>query len=196
MIYAMGDIHGNLRRFNSVMEQIDLQPEDTLYVLGDVIDRHPYGIQILRKLMSMKNVRMILGNHEYMMMKAIGVPGEPKTASESATRLWYRNGGEVTHQALKRLRIKTRKEMFAYLHALPLNIDIEVGGETYRLVHGGDLGEYVRYRLDYYDETYFAVWKRYELTELRRGSIPWCLDTRRLSSIRTILSCVYGMVSA
>ena len=41
MTYVMSDIHGNMRRFNSVMEQFNLQPEDTLYILGDVIDRHP-----------------------------------------------------------------------------------------------------------------------------------------------------------
>ena len=66
MIYVMGDIHGNLRRFDSVMDQIRLSPEDTLYVLGDVIDRHPDGLAILRKFMKMDNVRMILGNHEAM----------------------------------------------------------------------------------------------------------------------------------
>ena len=38
MIYVMSDIHGQKRRFDSVMKQINLQPEDTLYVLGDVID--------------------------------------------------------------------------------------------------------------------------------------------------------------
>ena len=45
MTYVMSDIHGNMRRFDSVMKQIDLQPEDTLYVLGDVIDRYPDGIR-------------------------------------------------------------------------------------------------------------------------------------------------------
>lgn len=35
----MSDIHGNLRRFDSIMEQINLQPDDTLYILGDVVDR-------------------------------------------------------------------------------------------------------------------------------------------------------------
>ena len=39
MIYVMSDIHGQKRRFDSIMKQIKLQPEDTLYVLGDVIDR-------------------------------------------------------------------------------------------------------------------------------------------------------------
>jgi len=29
MIYVMSDIHGHRRRFDSVMKQINLQPEDT-----------------------------------------------------------------------------------------------------------------------------------------------------------------------
>lgn len=33
MIYVVSDIHGNERRFRSVMKQIHLQHEDTLYVL-------------------------------------------------------------------------------------------------------------------------------------------------------------------
>lgn len=28
MIYVMSDIHGNMRRFRSVMKKIDLQPND------------------------------------------------------------------------------------------------------------------------------------------------------------------------
>lgn len=71
MIYVLSDIHGQKRRFESIMKQINLQPEDTLYVLGDVIDRNPDGIKILRKLMTMPNVKMILGNHEYMMLDAL-----------------------------------------------------------------------------------------------------------------------------
>ena len=55
MTYIMSDIHGNLRRFNSVMQQINLRTDDVLYVLGDVIDRHTDGVRILRKLMKMEN---------------------------------------------------------------------------------------------------------------------------------------------
>ena len=66
----MADIHGNSKRFLSVMNQINLQPKDTLYVLGDIIDRYPDGIRILRMLMDMSNTKMLLGNHEYMMLNA------------------------------------------------------------------------------------------------------------------------------
>lgn len=41
MLYVMADIHGHEGRFDSILKQIDLQPEDTLYILGDVIDRSP-----------------------------------------------------------------------------------------------------------------------------------------------------------
>ena len=165
MIYVMGDIHGNLRRFDSVMDQIRLSPVDTLYVLGDVIDRHPDGLAILRRFMKMDNVRMILGNHEYMMLKAIGTPGVRSTLSLKNLSLWYRNGGKVTHDALKRLRIETRKEIFAYLESLPLNIDLTVNDVRYKLVHGGPVEEYPEWHPDYPDETFYAVWKRWSKYE-------------------------------
>ena len=55
MQYVMSDIHGHLQRFESVMEQVKLGEVDRLFVLGDVIDIHPDGIQILQKLLRMPN---------------------------------------------------------------------------------------------------------------------------------------------
>ena len=110
MIYVLSDIHGNMENFKSILKQIDLQPEDTLYVLGDVIDRYPDGIKIIRMIMAMPNVKMLLGNHEYMMLVALTAP---KTRSESPwernfpsrdLRLWYSNGGRVTHDYWKHIR--------------------------------------------------------------------------------------------
>lgn len=58
MTYVLSDIHGNLQRFKSIMAQINLQADDTLYVLGDVIDRYAGGIKILRQIMKMPNCRL------------------------------------------------------------------------------------------------------------------------------------------
>ena len=55
MIYIMSDIHGNIKAFHSIMEQINLTEEDTLYILGDVIDLNPYGIELLQEIMKMPN---------------------------------------------------------------------------------------------------------------------------------------------
>lgn len=146
-----------MRRFHSILRQINLQPEDTLYILGDVIDRHPHGIQILKEIMAMPNVKMLLGNHEYMMLRAIGEPYDgPNDIIESdpadLIRLWYHNGGMVTHQSWKHTRLTIRAEILDYLKKLPLNIDIVVGGIPYKLVHAAALERYEDYNFGKYIE--------------------------------------------
>lgn len=173
MIYVLSDIHGHRRRFDSVMKQIGLQPEDTLFVLGDVIDRNPDGVRILRQLMKMPNVKMLLGNHEFMMLEALEALKEPPPAKErSALSLWYRNGGEITHNHLKHIRKELRQEIFDYLNDLPLSYEVEVNGEKFRLVHGAP--EELFYGYDgyrYRDERECAVWMRLKpRTELPAGS--------------------------
>ena len=165
MIYVLSDIHGNERRFNSIMKQINLQNEDTLYILGDVIDRHPSGIRLLRKIMAMPNAKMLLGNHEYMMLRALGYPYDPydptsELIREDATEHWYRNGGKVTHDHWKHIRKSLRKELIQYLLDLPLNIDVEVNGKPYKLVHGAPMDEYLNYP-GTLSAILFAVWKRW-----------------------------------
>ena len=172
MIYVLSDIHGNERRFASILEQIGLRPEDTLYVLGDVVDRHPGGVRILRRLMSMPNVRMLLGNHEYMMLRALGRPYDGEEIDgevlEKATAHWYRNGGKVTHDHWKRLRKTLRSQITEYLLSLPLQFDIEVGGTAYRLVHAATEEAY-DFDPKYKNAIHFAVWKRWEAEQLLPG---------------------------
>lgn len=161
MIYVLSDIHGNERRFNSILRQINLQPEDTLYVLGDVIDRHPGGIRILRRIMAMPNARMLLGNHEYMMLRALGHPCDTNIDDGRATDHWYRNGGGVTHRHFKFLRKTLRQEIVDYLLALPLCFDLEVNGQSYKLVHAAPEALYVP-EPPYVTPVHFSVWKRLE----------------------------------
>lgn len=161
MIYVLSDIHGNIERFNSIMEQIKLQPEDTLYVLGDVIDRFPNGIKILRRLMKMPNVQMLLGNHEYMMLNALAGFDADNRERERMLYLWYNNGGDVTHNSLKRIKKVTRQEIFDYLRALPTNIKIEVNGKKYLFVHGSPIENFRKIRHMHDDEIEFAVWNRW-----------------------------------
>lgn len=175
MIYALSDIHGNLRRYESMLEQIDLQATDTLYILGDVIDRHPGGIRLLRRIMEMPNARMLLGNHEYMMMRALGAPYDGASdilgkSREDLIALWYRNGGEVTHKAWNCQRKTVQEDIFDYLRALPLNMDVAVREHSFKLVHGGPLETYPDHGMPAgKTQTYFAVWNR-ELDALRLRS--------------------------
>lgn len=163
MIYVMSDIHGNLVNFESILRQINLQPEDTLYVLGDVIDRYRDGIKVLRRIMAMPNAKMLLGNHEYMMMNAIGPEPWLDEDREECLELWYWNGGDVTHEYLKHIRKSIRAEIFEYIRSLPLNYDVEVNGIRYKLVHASPAVDFEKDILRrYHDERYFAVWHRQE----------------------------------
>lgn len=164
MIYVMSDIHGNTRRFNSIMAQINLQPEDKLYVLGDVIDRHGDGIRILRRLMAMPNAYVLLGNHEYMMLRALNEPYEPGDVPnlEESRFIWYRNGGNVTHNYWKRIRKTLRAQVLAYMKSLPLNLTVQVGDRSYRLVHGSLPECFEAEQGKYKSPVHYAVWKRLE----------------------------------
>ncbi len=170
MIYILSDIHGNLRRFRSVMRQICLQQEDTLYVLGDVIDRHRHGITILRELMAMPNVKMLLGNHEHMMLQALEQGYDENDlrfpySTEQWLAIWYRNGGEVTHRHLKHLRKTLRQEILDYVKALPMTYDVQLDGKHYKLAHAAPPELYEGYSDDHRNRTHFAVWKRWQPEE-------------------------------
>lgn len=105
MTYVLSDIHGRKDRFDNILKQIDLQPDDTLYILGDVIDRNPDGVAILRQIMAMPNVKMLLGNHEYMMLQAISYYNDADIEvseynRERRKRLWHDNGSDITRYHL------------------------------------------------------------------------------------------------
>ena len=176
MIYVMSDIHGQKRRFDSVMKQINLQPEDTLYVLGDVIDRNPDGIKLLRQIMAMPNVKMLLGNHELMMMNALYYPPPedeewPEYYYERKQTLWYRNGGQITHNYLKRIKKATRQEIFEYLDKLPVNVELTVNDRQYILTHAAPVDLYESCGWKYKSARDFAVWMRFERFPVLEGRI-------------------------
>ena len=163
--YLMSDLHGEADRFHAMLEKIRFSDEDTMYIIGDVIDRGPDGIKLLQEIMHTPNMVMLLGNHEYMMLRALGYPYDPydptsELIREDATEHWYRNGGKVTHDHWKRIRKSLRKEIIQYLLDLPLNIDVEVNGKPYKLVHGAPMDEYLNYP-GTPSAIHFAVWKRW-----------------------------------
>lgn len=110
--------------------------------------------------MKMPNVKMLLGNHEYMMLNALGCPYDTTENSNEflqrkALRLWYSNGGKVTHDYLKHIRKIQRLEIVEFLRALPLNIDVTVNGTQYKLVHAAPIEDFDNTVYD--NPTQFAI---------------------------------------
>ena len=71
MVYAVSDIHGCYDKYIDLLNKINFSPDDTLYVLGDVIDRGPDGFKIMLDMAQRPNVVNLLGNHEAMAMDAL-----------------------------------------------------------------------------------------------------------------------------
>lgn len=89
--YVMSDIHGEANRFHALLEKIRVSADDTLYILGDVIDRGVDGINLLLEIMEMPNAVMLLGNHEYMMLQYLS-PDD----TDTEIHRWNRNGNAPT----------------------------------------------------------------------------------------------------
>lgn len=151
MIYAMSDLHGCYEKYIHMLEKIKLNNNDTLYILGDVIDRGDAGLDILFDIMTRSNVIPLLGNHEYMaytVLKKLNVEiieyNYKKHLSAKdieAYENWMFNGGITTFKQFRKLNKEKRKAIIDYIGDFELYDELEVGGREYLLVHGG-VGEF------------------------------------------------------
>lgn len=132
MIYCMADLHGERDFFLRMLEQIRFSPADHLYILGDVIDRGPSGVELLEQIMEAPNMTMLLGNHEQMCLSTLGPRNEL-----GARDVWRQNGGMATYrQLLYHCTPQRRNRILRFLSGLPDHLDLTVGGQNFHLVHG------------------------------------------------------------
>ena len=115
MIYCVSDIHGELDKFERMLERINFCDADRLYIIGDVIDRGAMGVELLQKIMSAANMTMLLGNHEQMCLSTLSPHNE-----FGARELWRQNGGMPTYRKLLyRLTPGERHRILRFLSGLP-----------------------------------------------------------------------------
>ena len=91
--FALGDLHGNKKVFEAILAE--LSPEDTVYCLGDVVDRGPHGYDILKSILADKRFILLKGNHEDMFADSIRNHFEYEYIDYNH----YRNGGSYTYEA-------------------------------------------------------------------------------------------------
>jgi serine/threonine protein phosphatase 1 len=149
MVYVTSDLHGYpFEKFMKLLEKVNFSENDTLYILGDVIDRGNDGIEYLKWIMITPNIRFILGNHEYMFLNSGYYPlesGAKKIKKSSIQTVnekksydsWLYNGGDSTLEALKKETPKTVEKIMKFLKNVPLYEEVRVGERDFVLVHGG-----------------------------------------------------------
>ena len=95
MLYAIGDIHGELERLEVLLGVLPLTSADRFVFLGDYIDRGPESRAVIDRLIALEREYpcvFLLGNHESMLLDFLGHSG-PAYCGGSAL---FSNGGDKT----------------------------------------------------------------------------------------------------
>ncbi len=147
MLYVMSDIHGEYERYLSMLEQIDFSQDDTLFVLGDVVDRGPEPIRVLQDMASRDNVYLLKGNHEAMasfVLRRLNVEITEDNAEShvdmellQAIMEWQQNGGNITMGKFRELSADEKIDLLDYIDDAPLYDIVDVGTKTFLLLHSG-----------------------------------------------------------
>lgn len=129
--YVTSDAHGHVRALDEALSKASLSADDTVYVLGDMIDRGPDPLGVVRLVRSLPNVHVIMGNHERLMLDAL--LGTDQVDIDT----WDMNGGWATAPQLDALPHDEFVDFIDWVQNLPLFDAVEVSARRYLLVHAG-----------------------------------------------------------
>lgn len=144
--YVLSDIHGNYQKYREMLQKIQFSDNDTLYIVGDILDRGEEGLRILLDISERFNVIPILGNHELLAGKFLKMMleevNEETLASFSIEKIqalqdWMLDGGSTTIQEFKKLSTFDRETAVEFLGEFSLAEEITVQGKTFLMVHAG-----------------------------------------------------------
>lgn len=128
--FAISDIHGCAQTFTALLQRIDLQPEDALFLLGDYIDRGPDSRGVLDRIFNLKEkghaVYCLRGNHEQLLLNALSDPAHLER--------FALNGGLETMLSFRAMRPEQIPAPYLdFIADLPHYLEIP----GYILVHAG-----------------------------------------------------------
>ena len=140
MIYAMSDLHGCYDKFTRMLDKIKFSDNDTLYILGDIVDRGSDGIKILQDIMQRKNIVALRGNHDFLahyILKAKSYPTDLYDSDSFSVkyRSWIYDGGSPTEEAFMELDSDARKKILLYMSYMPIFEELTVGENKFHLSH-------------------------------------------------------------
>jgi hypothetical protein len=112
-VYVIGDVHGQLEKLRALLHGADLIDktetwsggDNTLWLIGDLVDRGPDGIGAVELLMRLQQraaevggrVQVLIGNHDVLLLAAHRFGTRPIPGSEKTCRdYWQENGGQET----------------------------------------------------------------------------------------------------
>lgn len=154
--YLIGDIQGCDNALDRLLQHLSFSPSrDTLYLLGDLINRGPESDKVLRRCMHLGDaIRPLLGNHDlHLLATAHGIrkPGKRDTlntilqADDHKALLHW-----VTQQPLARYLESKKGQRLLMVHAgvLPqwsLEETLSYAQEVYEKIKGEELSDFLKH---------------------------------------------------
>ena len=95
MLYAIGDIHGELEKLEELLALLPLAEGDELVFLGDYVDRGPDARGVVERLVEFAEhwpCHFLLGNHESMFLDFLGWTDDAYFGGDA----FLLNGGDRT----------------------------------------------------------------------------------------------------
>ena len=141
--YCVSDIHGEYDSYLRLLEALHFSAQDTLYIIGDLLDRGPQPMTLVQDIMGRENVTALAGNHDAvacLLLRYLIHGGRAQDLTEDVMLdilRWQSDGGTSTLAEFQKLSVPERQEVLDWLQELELYREIEVGGNAFVLVHGG-----------------------------------------------------------
>ena len=111
--YAFSDVHGHRATLERLLERVSPADDDRIFMLGDMIDRGPDPVGVLRICRELSGATVLMGNHEDLMLTYLEAPEVGMNQVN-----WEMNGAGTTMDGL------------SYAYAF-------VSGRPYAMVHAG-----------------------------------------------------------
>lgn len=135
-ILAVGDIHGNYRKFMTLWRQLAFDgARDLAVFLGDYTDCGPESREVMAWVMEhfgKPGFVFLRGNHDEMMLAAcLGIE----------RNLWLQNGGRTTVESLRALEKSEADAFLAHwaktIRDMKLSYEVVQDGQAYWFMHAG-----------------------------------------------------------
>ncbi len=127
-LYLIGDLQGCDSALARLLDALAFSPSrDTLYLLGDLVNRGPESLRVLRRLQALDGAaHCLLGNHDlHLLAVAHGVRGPGRT--DTLTDV---------------LDAPDRHALMDWLRQQALALQLKVAGNTVLMVHAGVLPDW------------------------------------------------------
>ena len=145
MHYCISDLHGRYDLFRAMLKKINFSDEDTLYVLGDFVDRGPEGLHAVLDVANRDNVICLMGNHDLTALSILlnlrmGIRPENLEKMREIIDVWVADGGRETYAEYQALTPEEQRLALATIDSFRNYAEVEVNGRRFVLCHGGIRG--------------------------------------------------------